>query len=118
MEEDNKKMPKRHYLIFDNKGFEDYKSWLSQDKSKYKRIHMLIQSIQRCGPLEGEGKPEVLKGDYKGCYSRRIDEKNRLIYKYEKDDSSSSTIILGCADHYSGKENTEKQRLLNKLSLN
>lgn len=103
------------YTVFDNKGFSDYKSWLTKDKSKYREIHKLIISIQRDGPLEGVGKPELLKGDYKGCYSRRIDEKNRLIYQYNKKDGNSETIILGCCEHYSGKENTQKQRLLCKL---
>ena len=103
------------YTVFDNKGFSDYKNWLHIDKTKYQSIHKLIMSIQRDGPLLGYGKPEVLKGDYKGCYSRRIDEKNRLIYQYSEKDGNSETIILGCSDHYSGKENTQKQRLLNKL---
>ena len=103
------------YTVFDTNGFADYRSWLARDKSKYQSIHRLIFSIQRDGPLDGYGKPEVLKGNYKCCYSRRIDDKNRLIYQYFEEDGNSRTIILGCSGHYSGRENTQKQRLLSKL---
>lgn len=105
------------YTVFDLKGFSDYKSWLKNDKKILKTINELIISIQRHGPLDGYGKPEVLRGNYKGCYSRRIDEKNRLIYQYSKKDGDSETIVLGCCDHYSGKENTIKQSLMDKFNI-
>ena len=104
-----------HYTIFDSNGFRDYKSWLSNDKSKYRTIHKLLLSIQRDGPLKGYGKPEILKENYKGCYSRRIDEKNRLIYKYSEENGNTKIFILGCSGHYEKKENTEKYILLDML---
>ncbi len=107
------------YTVFDIKGFHDYRRWLKDDKSKYEKINDLIQSIQRDGPLKGKGKPEVLKGSYKGNYSRRIDDKNRLIYQYYEDKKTgdSNTLILGCKEHYSGSENTEKQKCLAILNV-
>lgn len=107
------------YTVFDSNGFEDYKSWLNKDKSKYVRINSLIESIQRDGPLQGIGKPEVLKGNYKGNYSRRIDDKNRLIYQYQKNEKTgdSNTVIIGCTDHYKGTEQTQKQKLLSMISI-
>lgn len=106
------------YTIFDKKGFEEYCDWLKINKDKYRSINQLIISIQRNGPLNGLGKPELLKGNYKGCYSRRIDEKNRLIYRYAKDkDGNPQTVILGCRDHYSGKENTYKQNLFGEFNI-
>lgn len=107
------------YTVFDSNGFDDYKSWLRLDKSKYEKINSLIMSIQRDGPLSGLGKPEVLKGNYKGNYSRRIDDKNRLIYQFQenKNTRDSNTIIRGCKDHYRGNEQTEKQNLLNILTI-
>lgn len=105
------------YTIFNSKGFDDYKSWLREDKSKYEKINSLITSIQRDGPLCGLGKPEPLKGDYKGNYSRRIDEKNRLIYQYQRNEKSgdTSTVIIGCKDHYKGQ--TQREKLVNILSI-
>ncbi len=107
------------YTIFDTNGFDDYKSWLHDDKSKYERINSLITSIQRDGPLGGIGKPEPLKGNYKGNYSRRIDDKNRLIYQYQqnKQTGDTNTIITGCKEHYKGKEQTQKQKLINMISI-
>ena len=107
------------YTVFDSTGFNEYKSWLHEDKSKYEKINSLIMSIQRDGPLNGIGKPEVLKGNYKGNYSRRIDDKNRLIYQYQKNDKTgdSNTIIIGCKEHYKGNEQTQKQILISMFNL-
>ena len=107
------------YTVFDINGFNDYKGWLREDKSKYEKINSLIASIQRDGPLNGIGKPEILKGNYKGNYSRRIDDKNRLIYQYQENEQTgdSNTVILGCKDHYKGNEQTQKQKLINMLNL-
>lgn len=105
------------YTIFNMKGFEEYTSWLKEDKSKYEKINNLITSIQRDGPLNGIGKPEALKGNYKGNYSRRIDDKNRLIYQYQRDEKTgnTNTVIIGCKDHYKGQ--TQKEKLVSMLSI-
>ena len=52
------------YTVFESKGFDDYKSWLQVDKSKYVKTNSLITSIQREGPLIGLDKPEALKGNF------------------------------------------------------
>lgn len=85
-------------IIFTVEAFEDYKYWETQDKKTIKRINTLIDDICRNG-YEGIGKPEILKNDYSGFCSRRIDEKNRLIYKVEND----IIIIIACRTHYQDK---------------
>ncbi len=83
-----------------NKRWEDlawlhYLEWQSEDKKTLKRINELIKDIERNGVAKGIGKPEKLK--YKGGWSRRIDEKNRLIYTI---DESGYLYIVDCKGHY------------------
>lgn len=85
---------------FSERGFKDYIYWQTQDKKVLKKINDLIQDIERNGEFQGIGKPEALKGDLLGWYSRRIDEKNRLIYKVNNDDSIE---IYQCRSHYDDK---------------
>lgn len=105
------------YTVFNSKGFDDYKNWLQEDKSKFEKINSLITSIQRDGPLKGLGQPEVCKHDYKGNLSRRIDQKNRLIYQFRRDDKTgdTNTIIIGCKDHYKGQ--THKEKLVGMITI-
>ena len=67
-------------LLFLPEGWEDYLYWQTQDKKTLRRINALIRDIQR-NPFEGLGKPEPLRGNYQGWWSRRIDEVNRIVYK-------------------------------------
>lgn len=67
-------------LTFTGDAWEDYLYWQGQDKRTLKRINDLIKDIMRNG-YDGIGKPEQLRGKYSGYWSRRIDEKNRLIYR-------------------------------------
>lgn len=83
---------------FSLNAFEQYKNWEQQDKKTLKRINALIADIARNGN-EGIGKPEPLKGNYQGFYSRRIDDKNRLIYRIE----DNILIIVECGTHYQDK---------------
>ena len=69
--------------------------WQSQDKKTLKRLNNLIKDTQR-SPYEGIGKPEPLKNELSGWWSRRIDDYNRLVYK-EKD---GNIIIASCKGHY------------------
>ena len=71
-------------IIFSTYAWEDYLYWQKKDKRILGRINMLIKEIQRT-PFEGTGKPEPLKHVLAGYWSRRIDNKNRLVYKVEKD---------------------------------
>lgn len=80
---------------FTEKGFEDFSYWLKNDRKKVKRILELIKDIQR-HPFSGIGKPEALKFNLQGFYSRRIDNEHRLIYKIDDND----IIIISCRYHY------------------
>ncbi|MFI3213702.1 MAG: Txe/YoeB family addiction module toxin [Eubacteriales bacterium] len=73
----------------------DYVYWQSQDKKTLKRINVLLKDIER-GNFDGIGKPEPLKGELSGFWSRRIDDTNRLVYRIVKD----QVEILSCKGHY------------------
>ena len=77
-------------------AWDDYLYWQFQDKKTLKRINDLIKSIERDGENKGLGKPEALKGNRSGYYSRHIDEKNRLIYRV-----TDTIEIVACREHYS-----------------
>ena len=85
---------------FYERGFEDYLYWQAQDKKIFKKINDLIKDIERNGELNGIGKPEALKGNWQGWFSRKIDEKNRLVYRITDDNSIE---ITQCKGHYSDK---------------
>jgi toxin YoeB len=82
-------------LEFDPAGFEDLEWWVKQDRRKAVRIMALIQEVQRT-PFTGTGKPEPLRHDYSGCWSRRIDKEHRLVYEVLDD----KIRILACRYHY------------------
>ncbi len=81
--------------LWTDKAWNDYLYWQSQDKKTLKRINQLIQDIDRNG-YDGIGKPEPLRGEWAGWWSRRIDETNRVIYRMEGD----HLILAGCRSHY------------------
>ena len=68
-------------LQWDYDAWQDYVYWQTQDKKTLKRINILIKDIGR-NPFDGIGKPEPLKGELSGFWSRRIDEKNRLVFLF------------------------------------
>jgi toxin YoeB len=84
--------------IWSDDAWEDYLYWQQQDKKTLKRINALIKDIERNGNV-GTGKPELLKHQFQGCWSRRIDDTNRLVYRIEGD----SLEILQCRTHYGDK---------------
>lgn len=69
-------------LLWEDRAWSEYLYWQTQDKKTLKRINALIKDIQR-SPYEGIGKPEPLRGNLSGWWSRRIDETNRIVY-YEQ----------------------------------
>ena len=81
-------------LLFSSEGWRDYLYWQTQDRKTLKRINLLIQSIQRDGLAVGLGKPEALR--HKDGWSRRIDEKNRLLYV----EKGNSVYITSFRGHY------------------
>jgi toxin YoeB len=86
-------------LIFTDDAWEDYLYWQTQDKKTLKRINALINDIKRNG-YNGIGKPEALIGNLSGYWSRRIDEKNRLVYKVV----DAKIEIYELRKHYKDKE--------------
>ena len=82
-------------LQWDFDAWEDYISWQTHDKKILKRINQLIKDIGR-NPFEGIGKPEPLKGNLSGFWSRRIDEEHRLVYVVE----DNAILIISCRGHY------------------
>ena len=82
-------------VIFTRNSWEDYISWQSEDKNMLRKINKLIKDIQRT-PFEGKGKPEPLKYDLAGFWSRRIDREHRLVYQVDKNE----ILIYSCRFHY------------------
>ncbi len=82
-------------LTWDSKAWQDYVYWQGQDKKTLKRINRLIRDTL-VTPFEGIGKPEPLKENLSGYWSRRIDETNRLVYRVGKD----YIKIISCRYHY------------------
>ena len=83
--------------IWSDDAWSDYLYWQTQDKKTLKRINLLIKDIERNGPLAGIGDPELLKGNLHGEFSRRINEKDRIVYRIVNGD----TLIKQCKGHYS-----------------
>jgi len=83
-------------LTFTERAWDDYLSW-ANDRPMLRRIHRLIQETMR-EPFEGIGKPEPLKGQLSGYWSRRIDHEHRLVYKAQDD----QLIIVAVRHHYDG----------------
>ena len=82
-------------LVWQTNAWEDYCHWQKQDKKILERVNELIKDCLR-SPFKGIGKPEPLKGNYAGCWSRRITQEHRLIYKINE----RRLHILQCRYHY------------------
>jgi toxin YoeB len=82
-------------LAWGSKAWQDYIYWQGQDKKTLKRINKIIQNILAT-PFDGIGKPEPLKEDLSGYWSRRIDETNRLVYRVDDE----YIKIISCRYHY------------------
>ncbi|MCP3943863.1 MAG: Txe/YoeB family addiction module toxin [Desulfobacteraceae bacterium] len=82
-------------LVFSENAWQDYLYWQKTDKKKLKRINILIQDIQR-NKYEGTGKPEPLKYNLSGFWSRRINSEHRIVYKIEND----AILIAQLRYHY------------------
>jgi len=81
--------------IWTDRAWADYLYWQIQDKKTLKRINALIHDMKRT-PYDGIGKPEPLKGNLRGYWSRRIDEANRIVY-FER---NNVIYIISCKGHY------------------
>ena len=84
--------------VFTKNGWDDYIYWQTEDRKTLRKINQLIEDIVRNGN-EGVGKPEALSGNLVGFWSRRINDKDRLIYKIDKE----NIYALACRYHYGDK---------------
>jgi toxin YoeB len=82
-------------VVFENQALEDFIAWASENKQNFKKIGELLKEIQRT-PFLGKGKPEPLKNELKGCWSRRITDEHRLVYEVTND----LIVIISCKYHY------------------
>jgi toxin YoeB len=82
-------------IKFTDDAWEDYLYWQTQDKKTLKRINTLIKDIQR-NPFEGIGKPEALTNNLAGYWSRRIDDRNRMVYRV----IDSAVELYALRNHY------------------
>ena len=85
-------------IIISKIAWDDYQSWQTEDKKMLRRINALIKDIQ-ANPSDGIGKPEPLKYDLAGLWSRRIDREHRLVYQVD----GSDLLIYSCRYHYDQK---------------
>lgn len=83
-------------ILFTPEAWEDYLYWQTHDKKILQRINELIKETART-PFSGKGKPEALRYELKGCWSRRIDQEHRLIYQVNDD----GIVIIAARFHYS-----------------
>ncbi len=82
-------------IVFTPDAFREYNDWIGKDFEIVQKIISLLRDIQN-DPFKGLGKPEPLKGEYSGYWSRRITQKDRLIYRVSKE----SIEVIKCCDHY------------------
>ncbi|SDY99400.1 Txe/YoeB family addiction module toxin [Tindallia californiensis] len=82
--------------LFTDNAWNDYLYWLQKDVAKVKRINKLIKSIELEGLADGIGKPEALKHDLSGYWSRRINEEHRMVYTIDQ----HQLVIVSLKDHY------------------
>ncbi len=82
-------------ILFTSKSWEDYLYWQNNDRKMLRRINEIIKDVIR-SPYDGIGKPEPLKYEYHGYWSRRISQEHRLVYKTDKD----TLYIAQCRYHY------------------
>lgn len=86
-------------LTFSDEGWEDYLHWQKADANTLQRINDLIKECKRT-PFKGTGKPEPLKADLKGWWSRRISLEDRLVYRVFGKDDDQTLEVIQCRHHY------------------
>lgn len=82
-------------LVWTDEAWKDYLYWQYQDRKTLKRINKIIDDIKR-DPFKGIGKPEALREDLSGFWSRRVDDTNRIVYAVDK----KYITIIACRYHY------------------
>lgn len=82
-------------VTFTPTALDDLRYWLKTDKRQAERVLALLEEIRRT-PFEGTGKPEPLRFQLAGCWSRRIDREHRLVYQVE----DTEIVVIACRYHY------------------
>ena len=82
-------------IAFRQEAFEQYSEWAKIDRKLFERLHRLITETAK-NPFDGIGKPEPLKANLKGYWSRRINDEHRLVYKVTEE----QIIVVACKYHY------------------
>jgi toxin YoeB len=86
-------------IVFSDQGWEDYLYWVENDPKTLERLNELIEECRRT-PFEGRGKPEPLKQDLRGWWSRRVNGDDRLVYRVEGKGRDQALEIIQCRLHY------------------
>ena len=83
-------------LLWDDRAWDEYCAWQQEDRKTLKRINALLKDIKR-SPFQGLGKPEPLRDNLSGWWSRRIDDTNRIVYRALDE---KTIAIASCKNHY------------------
>ena len=83
-------------IAFNNRSLEEYEKLRQKNKALHKKLLKMLIEMQRGNPWEGTGKPELLKGDYAGLWSRRLSDRDRLIYRFD----DKMIYIFAIGGHY------------------
>ena len=86
-------------FLWEPEAWEDYLFWQDQDRKTLRRINLLLKDVGR-NPFEGIGNPEVLRHGLAGCWSRRIDRNNRLVYRVVDLAGKQCVEVIACFGHY------------------
>ena len=86
-------------VLFSATAWGHYRYWLESDTAMLKKLNVLIEECRRA-PFSGLGKPEPLRGEFRGLWSRRIDKEHRLIYRVTGAGSGQTLEIVACRYHY------------------
>ncbi len=82
-------------ILFEPVALQDFIAWASADKKVFDKIARFLDEVQR-DPFTGTGKPEPLKHELQGCWSRRITDEHRFVYRVQ----GNVVVVLGCKKHY------------------
>ena len=86
-------------IVFHNRAWEDYQHWVANDRDTLRKLNALIEQCRR-DPFKGPGKPEPLKGEWQGWWSRRINQADRLVYRVTGSGTDKRLELVQCRFHY------------------
>jgi toxin YoeB len=86
-------------LLFTPNGWADYQHWIETDRTMLVRLNEVLRDVRR-DPFKGLGKPEPLKGDLSGWWSRRITQEHRLVYRVVGKGEAQQIEVVACRQHY------------------